>query len=61
VAPKVAGSSPVSHPLTQVCTHWISVFCTRLPYASRHFGEQRVQAMLHCYSVLLREARRTSR
>jgi tetratricopeptide (TPR) repeat protein len=27
VAPKVAGSTPVGHSLTHVCTHWISVFC----------------------------------
>jgi hypothetical protein len=29
--------------------------------ASRHLGEQRTQGRLRCYSVLLREARRTSR
>src|SRR5215211_7343898 len=30
-------------------------------FASRHLGEQRTQGRLRCYSVLLREARRTSR
>src|SRR5215208_4959868 len=29
--------------------------------ASRHLGEHRTQGRLRCYSVLLREARRTSR
>jgi hypothetical protein len=27
VAPKVAGSSPVGHPLTQVAARWTCVFC----------------------------------
>jgi hypothetical protein len=37
------------------------VFCNSCENASRHLGEQKSHGRLRCYSVLLREARRTSR
>src|SRR5215208_3385824 len=60
VASEGVGSSPVGHPPTQVDTHRMRVL-RRLPNASSHPGEQRTQGRLRCYSVLLRESRRTSR
>ena len=61
MAPKGAGSSPVGHPLTQVGTQRIITFCEDCEYSYWHLGEKRTQGSLRCYSVLLGEARRTSR
>jgi hypothetical protein len=60
VAPKVAGSSPVGHPLTQVCTHWISVFCEscQTPPGAWVNGGLGNARLLYCPP---REAKRTAR